>query len=192
MPVDLNAYPKLAIHKLMSFPGASLQVRVPNGPDVMFCKLKAFKLKEDITLFTGKDMKEEVINIKARQILDFSASYDVFDCSNKARIGSLRRHGWKSTLLRDSWSIMDEHEHEIGKISEDSALMALARRLVLGSLLPQNYDVSMNGDTVAKVARMPFINVLNLDFDSDMTRRLDRRLGVAAGVLLCVIEGMQA
>jgi hypothetical protein len=192
MPVNLNEYPKLAIHKLFSFPGASLQVKVPDGPDVMFCKLKAFKLKEDITLYTNKDMQEPILNIKARQIMDFSAAYDVYDCSNQTKIGALKRHGWSSAFFKDTWTVMDQHDQEIANISEDNAALAIARRLVLGSLIPQNYNVSMKGDKVAHVSRMPIINVLNLNFELDLSRRLDRRLGVATGILLCVIEGSQA
>jgi hypothetical protein len=32
---------------------------------------------------------------------------------------------------------------------------------------------------------------MTLDFSPDPQRRLDRRLGIAAGVLLCAIEGKQ-
>jgi hypothetical protein len=192
MPVDLHAYPKLAIHKLFSIAGASLQIKVPDGPDVLFCKMKAFKLKEDITLYTNKDMQEAVINIKARQVIDFSASYDVFDCTNQTKIGALRRHGWKSSFFKDTWTIMDERDKDIGMITEDNAALAIARRLVLGSIIPQHYHLTVSENKVGHVARMPIINVLNINFEDDQMRRLDRRLGVAAGILLSVIEGMEA
>ncbi|MBX9685496.1 MAG: hypothetical protein K2X27_02265 [Candidatus Obscuribacterales bacterium] len=189
--MDLYQHPKVKITKLFSFPGASLQISAQNGPDLMFCKLKAFKLKEDITLFTNKEMQEPLLNIKARQILDFSAAYDVYDSKSKEKIGAFKRHGWKSSLLKDHWSIMNQHDTVLGDITEDHVALALLRRVILGSILPQNYNVSISGDNISSMSRMPIINILNLDFSNDANRRLDRRLGIAAGVLLCVIEGMQ-
>ena len=37
----------------------------------------------------------------------------------------------------------------------------------------------------------PFVTKLTLDFSPDRHQKLDRRLGIAAGVLLCAIEGKQ-
>jgi hypothetical protein len=37
----------------------------------------------------------------------------------------------------------------------------------------------------------PFRYELDLDFSMDTTNRLDRRLGIAAGILLAAIEGKQ-
>lgn len=37
----------------------------------------------------------------------------------------------------------------------------------------------------------PFVTKLSLDFSTDTERRLDRRLGLAAAVLLCAIEGKE-
>ncbi len=189
--MDLHQYPKLKITKLFSFPGASLQISVPDGPDLLFCKLKAFKLKEDITLYTSKDMTEEVLNIKARQIMDFSAAYDVVDCKTKERVGALKRHGWKSSMFKDHWSIMNPQDNVIGEITEDNAALAMLRRIALGSIIPQAYDFSVSDSKIAKCSRWPLLNILNMDFEADQNRRLDRRLGIAAGILLCVIEGMQ-
>jgi hypothetical protein len=189
--MDFNQYPRLKITKLFSFPGATLVVSVPDGPEVMFCKLKAFKLKEDITLYTNKDMQQELLNIKAREIMDFSAAYDVVDCNTKERIGALKRHGWKSSLFKDHWSIMNPQDFVIGEITEDNAALALVRRIALGSIIPQSYDISVSGSNVGKMSRLPIINVLDMNFEADMSQRLDRRLGVAAGIVLCLIEGMQ-
>jgi hypothetical protein len=71
--------------------------------------------------------------------------------------------------------------------------LALLRRFLLGSWLPQNYDLTL-GETRVVDLRQNF-NLfryeLNLDFSMDPTQRLDRRLGIAAGILLAAIEGKQ-
>jgi hypothetical protein len=67
------------------------------------------------------------------------------------------------------------------------------RRLVLGNWLPQNYDLTVGGTRVADLRQNfnLFRYELNLDFSMDTTQRLDRRVGIAAGILLAAIEGKQ-
>ncbi len=153
--------------------------------------MKAFKLKEDIRLYTDETMTAELISIQARKILDFSAAYDVVDSATGRKIGALKRKGWKS-LMRDEWIIMDANDNEIGGIQEDNAFVAFIRRFVT-NLIPQTFNVQLGGQPVAEFKQNfnPFVSKLTLDFSLDVQRRLDPRLGIAAGVLLCAIEGKQ-
>jgi hypothetical protein len=139
-----------------------------------------------------EQMAQELLWIKARQILDFSAAYDVIDSPTGTRLGTLRRKGFRS-LLRDEWEILDAAERPLGLLQEDSAFQALLRRLLLGSLLPQNYDAWSGTQRLADIRqRFNLIRYeLELDFSMDPSQRLDRRLGVAAGLLLGTIEGKQ-
>lgn len=177
--------------KVLTLAGAQFHVFDPSGKVVMFSKMKAFKLKEDIRLYTGEDMKNELITIHARQIIDFSAAYDVFDAETGEKVGALKRKGLKS-ILKDEWIILDPNDNQIGTIKEDSTGLALVRRL-LTNLIPQSFDVEMNGKVVAVYRQKfnPFIMKLEVDFAKDTDRILDRRLGLAAGILLCAIEGRQ-
>ena len=59
------------------------------------------------------------LSIKARNVVDFSASYDVIDSKTGNKLGALRRKGWAS-ILRDSWEVLDADDVVIGKIEEDS------------------------------------------------------------------------
>ncbi|QHW30952.1 hypothetical protein GZH47_08865 [Paenibacillus rhizovicinus] len=177
--------------QIMSLAGANIDIFDSSGQPVLFSKMKAFKLKEDIRLFADDSMQDELISIQARSVIDFSATYDVVDSATGERLGSLRRKGMKS-MLKDEWAIMDARETEIGLIKEDSALMALLRRF-LTNLIPQKFHVEMGGERVAlfKQDLNPFVGKLNLDFGLDTDNRLDRRLGLAAAVLLVVIERQQ-
>jgi hypothetical protein len=77
---------------------------------------------------------------------------------------------------------------------EDSVGLALLRRLVAGSLLPQNYDITMGVDRVADLKQRfnLFAYQLDIDFSMDTARQLDHRIGIAAGILLAVVEGKQS
>jgi hypothetical protein len=175
---------------ILTFAGAKLEVFNAQEQVVFFSKMKAFKLKEDIRIYSGEDMQEEFISIHARSALDFSATYDVMDSKTGEKIGALRRHGMKS-MLKDEWSILNTNDSEVGKIQEDNILLALLRRFI--GLIPQSFKVEMNGTSVAEFKQNfnPFVVKLNLDFTMDRSHTLDRRLGLAAGILLCVIEGKQ-
>jgi hypothetical protein len=151
-----------------------------------------FKLKEDIRLYSDETKSQELLQIKARQIIDFSAAYDVIDSATGQKIGAMRRKGFRS-MVRDEWDMMDASDLVIGKLFEDNISQALLRRFLLGSFLPQNYDISMGEQRVGDLKQR--FNLLRyeliLDFSMDPMRLLDRRLGIAAGILLAAIEGRQ-
>lgn len=164
----------------------------PAGRLVMFSEQKMFRLREDIRVYDSEDKSREVLSIKARQIMDFSAAYDVVDTEMNQKVGVLRRKGLRS-ILRDEWEVLDANDRLIGQLFEDSIPLALLRRLVLGSWLPQNYDLTVGNMRVADLRQNfnLFRYELNLDFSMDTINRLDRRVGIAAGILLAAVEGKQ-
>ena len=164
----------------------------PAGRLVMFSEQKMFRLREDIRVYDSEDKSREVLSVKARQIMDFSAAYDVMDTELNQKVGVLRRKGLRS-ILRDEWEVLDANDRLIGQLFEDSVAMALLRRLLLGSWLPQNYDLTVGETRVADLKQNfnLFRYELNLDFSMDTTHRLDRRVGIAAGILLAAVEGKQ-
>ena len=171
--------------------GAAFHIFDPTGRVAFYSKMKAFTLKEDIRLYTGEDMKTEVLKIQARQVIDISAAYDVIDPANDKKIGALKRKGMKS-ILKDEWIIMDAEDREMGLIKEDSVLLALIRRF-LTNLIPQKYYGEFQGEQtcVFKQNFNPFVTKIDLDFSMDTNGLLDRRIGIAGAVLLCAIEGKQ-
>jgi hypothetical protein len=164
----------------------------PMGNLVMFSEQKMFRLREDIRVFSDESKSQEVLSIKARQILDFSAAYDVVDTELKQKVGVLRRRGLRS-LLRDEWEVLDANDRLIGKLFEDSIPLALLRRFFLGTWLPQNYDITFGETRVADLKQRfhLFRYELDLDFSMDTSHLLDRRIGIAAGILLAAIEHKQ-
>jgi ribosomal silencing factor RsfS len=162
-----------------------------SGNVVMYSKMKAFKLKEDIRVYSGEDMLEELLLIHARNVIDFSAVYDVIDPKTGEKVGAIKRKGLKS-IMKDEWIIMDQNDTVIGVIKEDSLGFALLRRF-LTNLVPQKYNIEMNNMAICQFKQNfnPFVVKLNLDFSTDTNHLLDKRLGIAAGILLCAIEGKQ-
>lgn len=164
----------------------------PEGNLVMYSKQKMFKLREDIRVYQDEEMSRELLVIKAQQVIDFAASYQVIDASSGASVGFLRRKGF-SSLVRDHWQLLTPSREILGKIEEDQLGKALLRRLLLGSLLPQSYSVDIGGKPAAEF-RQNFHLLryeLVIDFSLNDQQVLDPRLGLAAAVLLAAIDGKQ-
>jgi len=164
----------------------------PNDELVLYVEQKMFRLREDIRVFGDESKTQELLLIQARNIIDFSAAYDVIEAANGQKVGALRRKGLKS-MFRDEWEVLDAADQPIGMLFEDSVGQALLRRFLLGSLLPQNYDLTIGEQRVADLRQKfnLFGYQMILDFSMDTANKLDRRLGIAAGVLLAIIEGKQ-
>lgn len=176
--------------KVFSVMGAKLHIYNSSEELVLFSQMKAFKLKEDIALYTDESMERELLRIKARKMIDLSATYDVYDSETGESLGALRRKGLKS-IFKDEWVILDTGDNEIGFIKEDSVFMALLRRVI--TLIPQKYNVEIGGMVIPAFRQNfnPFVTKIIADFSEDRKGVLDRRIGVAAAVLLCAIEGKQ-
>ncbi len=108
--------------------------------------------------------------------------------------GALKRHGMKS-MLKDEWTIIDAQGREAGKITEDSMVKALVRRThdLVAAVMPQTYEATWGGTLVANYRQNfnPFVRKITIDFTADEDNLLDPRLGLAAAILLCAIEGKQ-
>ena len=176
--------------KVLKLFGGSFHVYDDAGAVVAFSSQKAFKLKEDIRVFTDESKSTQLLQIHARQIIDFSAAYDFVDCRDGTKVGAARRKGWTS-LLRDAWEILDAQDRVVGTIQEDSAGLAMIRRF-LTNLVPQRFHLQTGaGVRVADFTQRfnPF--VYHLEVDIHDPHALDPRAVFGAAVLLAAIEGRQ-
>lgn len=194
--LDRFAHPTYLIRKqFFKLFGERFHIYGPGDELMLYTKMKAFKLKEDIRLYEGEAMQRELLVIRARSVIDWGATYDVVDPVSQEKIGSLRRKALKS-LIRDEWVVFDGNDREIGAIVEDSTIQAIVRRFVdfASLLMPQAFHVEIGGQTVATFKQRinPFIQKIDLDFTADTRGAFDRRLGLAAAVLMAAIEGRQS
>ena len=158
-----------------------------------FCNKKAFKLKEDIRIYTDEEKTTQLISIKARSILDFSAGYDIVDAQSDESLGTFKRKGMKS-LFKDTYVLLDQQDQAYAELSEDSGLLALIRRFVpfANILIPQIFHLRGNdgGGSVEYTQKMNPI-VQRLTVTGAQSGGFDPRVVLAGGVLLAAIEGKQ-
>ncbi len=180
--------------KVFKIFGASFHIYDATGSLVGYCKQKAFKLREDIRLFTDESMSTPVLTLCARSIIDFGVTFDV-SLPDGSTIGSLRRKGLMSTFMRDQWHLFDEHGVEAALIQEQNALAALLRRTVdmVAFLSPQKYEVISNDGRIIATFQQrfnPFIYRLIVTIH-EQDDQLDDLVLLGAGCLIAAIEGRQ-
>lgn len=170
--------------------GAAFRVFGPDGILRFYVRQRAFRLREELVVYADEQQTRPMLRVRARAVLDISATYDVTDANTGELAGALRRKGLRS-LLRDEWVILDANDAEIGKVEEDSAALALLRRF-LSNLIPLRYTVLLGGRAAGLLRQRwnPFVLTYDVDL-ADAEGRLDPRLGVAMTVLLLAIEGRQ-
>jgi hypothetical protein len=175
---------------LMKMAGARFSIFGPGEQLVLIADQKGFKLKEEIRVYSDETLRQPVFGIFARQIIDISAAYDVIDLQSNQKIAVLKRKGLKS-MIQDEWILMDANDREVGTIIEDSLALALVRRF-LTNLVPQNYDCLIQGQKIVDYRQNfnPFTYHLQVDFLTP-PNHFDRRIGLAAAILLASIEGRQ-
>ncbi len=190
MALELTHDQYVIRRKFLRLFGNEFRVFDPAGQQVLFSQQKAFKLREDIRVWSGDDMQTELLRIAARHIVDFSAAYDVIDSSSGTKIGALKRKGLKS-IVRDHWVLMDANDQEVGFMEEDSVGMAILRRFI--NIIPQKFHIAVGQQHAANLRQNwnPFVLRLTVDFTPDTQRLLDRRLGLAVAILHSAIEGRQ-
>ena len=176
--------------KVLKLFGGAFHVYDGAGNLVLYSKQKAFKLKEDFRVYSDESRKEELLAIKTPQILDIGATYNVQDATTGRAVGAIRRKALKS-ILRDEWALLSSEGQEVGKLTEKSTGRAILSRFL--KLIPQSYVVlSADGRKAAEVSQHfnPFVLKYTMTIP-EAEPSIDRRLLVAAGVLLAGIERRQ-
>lgn len=184
----LNFY--LFRRKVLKLFGGAFHVYDEHGNIIFFSEQKAFKLKEDFRVYSNEQMEQELLSIKTPHVLDISATYQIKDATTNETVGEIRRKGLKS-IFKDEWLFFSPDGTEIGKLTETSTMRALFCRLI--KLIPQSYHIVSNqGNTIADIKQHfnPFVLKYSLNLQQgDLT--IDKRLIIAAGILLAGIEGRQ-
>tara|TARA_B100001123_G_C15000905_1_gene903528 strand:+ start:280 stop:858 length:579 start_codon:yes stop_codon:yes gene_type:complete len=154
-----------------------------------FCEQKRFRLKEDIRIYSDETKSHEWLKIKQRQVVDAWGGFDIADSQTGEHIGTVRRKFWAS-IIRTRWYLLDAQGTEIGVLMEDSTAYALARRLLLGILLPKKFSVMIEGlNEVVTIRQMfnPFLKKTVVNIPPN--HPLDRRFIAGLAIVIAAVDG---
>jgi len=183
--------------KVFKLFGAGFHIYGPGGKVVAYCKQRAFRLREALTVFTDDSETTVLMRIGTQQIIDFGAAYQVTLASGDV-IGSMRRRGMRS-LLRDEWMVFDESGKHVAGLIEDSGMLAMMRRVLENAswLMPQTFHLRRAGDaeTATPIATFrthfnPFVYRLGVAVHTP-DEVVDDLMILALACLIGAIEGRQ-
>lgn len=179
--------------KLLKLFGEAFYIYDAQERIVGYCKQKAFRLREDIRIYTDESCSREMFVIGTQQILDIGATYTVRQADGRV-LGALRRKGLKSTFVRDEWIILSADGAEVGAIREEGTFAPMLRKWIdLVSLLsPQRFAVTVQGEQIA--AYRQHFNMISYRMGISFLKpspQVPEGLVLAAACLVCAIEGRQ-
>jgi hypothetical protein len=209
--MDYSQYKQLEFRrKFWKFVGAEISIADPaSQQEVGYIKMKAWKLREDVRIFRNRSMQQEVVQIHARQIIDFGATYDVTDSASGQTKFALRRKGLKSTFVRDHWDIQDTSGNVIGFAQETSGTLALMRRWLdiipyvnivstfVFMFIVQTYDINMTGTDgsntlVGRVTHRKNPFIVKMALDTSMAQaQVDPLIPLSCVAMLSVIDAVK-
>lgn len=156
------------------------------GEPVAFVRQKKLAIKEDIRFFADENESQELIRLKARQVVDVRGRYDVTTPAGE-RLGVLERRFGES-LFRTAWRVLDAAEQEVAVARESNTAVALIRRFV-DVPIPYHFAIQMDGRDVGELRRLFALrDRYTLKLGGDHERRIDRRVAVALAVALDALQ----
>ncbi len=176
--------------KVFKLLGNAFHIYDAEGQVIGYCKQKAFKLKEDLRVFTSEAMTTELLRIQARNIIDYGATYDVTMPTGEV-LGSIRQKALKS-MLRATWEVVEPDGQVVATIQEDSAGLAVLRRMheLAAALLPAKFSMQTPDGVEIAEFRTHFnlwIHRMGVTIKQDHPL-LDDLTVLAAGILLVAMD----
>ena len=185
--LELNQY--LIREKFLKFFGNKFRIMDEQDNLYGFCEQKRFRIKEDIRIYDDENKNNEWLIIKQRNLVDAWGGFDIVDPRENLLLGSIRRKFWKS-VLRTKWELLDSDGNEIGMLIEDSLGYAIARRILLGILLPKKFTLWTSADQQPITMRQkfnPLIKKLVVTIPSG--HAFDRRFIAGLAMVIAAVVG---
>lgn len=193
--------------KFFKILGASISIFDPNGNKLVgYIKMKAFKWRGDIRVYSDTSMQREIVHIGGKQIVSFKPSYEVTDSATNTPLVILRFRGLKTYFLRGHIDILDMSGNQYGYVQETSSQLAIIRRYFgiipyVGVLLelilafvPQTFDImyapagaapQLAGSIVHR--KNPLVVKMSLNTTAAQIS-LDARINIAICSLLSILD----
>ena len=185
--LELNQY--LIREKFLKFFGNKFRIVDEQDNLYGFCEQKRFRIKEDIRIYDDENKNNEWLIIKQRNLVDAWGGFDIVDPRENLLLGSIRRKFWKS-VLRTKWELLDSDGNEIGMLIEDSLGYAIARRILLGILLPKKFTLWTSADQQPITMRQkfnPLVTKLVVTIPSG--HAFDRRFIAGLAMVIAAVDG---
>jgi hypothetical protein len=205
--MDYSRYKVLEFRrKFFKLLGAEISITDPASNDLVgYIKMKAWRIRADISIFTDKTMQQAIVRIGGRQIISLKPSYTVYEATSRQPIAVLRLRALRTYLVRGHMDILDARGNSCGYAQETSSQLAIMRRwltiLPFGDYLelvfafiPQTFDImyAPNGASPQLAGRIvhrknPIIVKMSLN-TTDAQITIDPKISIAICTLLSILD----
>ena len=190
------SYPLTIRFKILA---VARQIRVEDagGQLLLYVKMKAFKLKEAVTVFADEAQTRPLYEINADRVIDFSATYHIKDMQG-APLGAIRQQGMRSfwrarfEILRGDQVLFTISEENPWAKMGDAFLGELPLiGLLSGYLFHPKYLISAaGGNPVIRITKQPAFLEGRFTFDRLGTPLSpeDERLVLLSSLMMVLVE----
>ncbi|MBI4731353.1 MAG: hypothetical protein HY781_04375 [Chloroflexi bacterium] len=139
-------------------------------------------------VYADEKRKQEILLIQDGEHADFPDYYDVIDVASGEKVGGVGVD-WKH-FFEDAWGIVNAQGMVIGRVREKSTGRAILHGLTEG-VVPQIINITVGDQPVAELRQKSVMigHHLLVDFSMDASGSLDRRLGLAAAIVVAAHQG---
>ena len=176
---------------------SQISVRDASGHLLCHVKQKAFKLKEEVTVFGDEAQTRPLYRINADRVIDISAQYRINDMSGRS-LGVIKRRGMRSfwraqyEIHRDGRPVLTiQEENPWVKVADGFLTEIPVLGIFAGYLLHPAYRVTRSdtGAVVARVVKRPamFEGLFRMDAVGVLNEE-DERLAVVSVLMMLLLE----
>lgn len=191
-------YPLTMSFKIVAI-NPQVTVTDASGQIVAYVKQKAFRLKEDVTIFADEGQTHPLYRMNANRVLDFNANYAITTADGMP-VGSVYRHGARS-LWKASYTLNDTQGNQLGLIHEENAWIKVLDALLgevpvlgmfTGYLFNPAYLVDLRGQTTFYLKKQPaFLEGRFILEPRGPIAEEDEGLAIAATIMALLLERMR-
>ena len=191
-------YPLTTSFKIVAI-NPQVTVTDANGQTVAYVKQRAFRLKEDVTIFADEAQTRPLYRMNANRMLDFNANYAI-TTPDGMPVGSVYRPGARS-IWKASYHLKDTQGQEIGLIHEENAWIKVLDALLgevpvlgmfSGYLFNPAYLVELRGQSAFYLKKQPaFLEGKFILEPRGPIAEQDEGLAIAGTIMALMLERMR-
>jgi uncharacterized protein YxjI len=190
------SYPLTLTFKFLTI-SSYMRVVDASGRLVSYVKQRAFRLKEDVTIFSDEAQTHPLYHIKANKIIDIGATYAITTADGRP-LGAVRQRGMR-TLWKATYDILDEAGNAVGLVHEQDPWVKILDGLIgeipfVGFVIQQWINPTYlidgaDGTTYLRLRKRPSLieRRFTLEQDAPLPSRLDQ-LALPAVLMVVLLE----
>lgn len=189
------AYPLTLTFKFLTI-SSFIRVVDASGQLVSYVKQRAFRLKENVTIYADEQQTRPLYHMKANKIIDIGATYAISAAGGRP-VGAVRQRGLR-TFWKATYDILDETGNAIAVVHEQDPWVKVLDTLIgeipfVGFVIQQwinpSYLIDVDGTTYLRLRKRPSLieRRFSLEQEAPLPPRLEN-VALPAVLMIVLLE----